>query len=140
MKNQDMDICRVVFSFVESYMKGSAEMKSPGQTTVINQINNYYYQPGKSRRDPVELNCAKSFSKRTISSMALEALVLEHARELPRSFSCRDFSYLSHDSFRKIVLVLKKRGKIIPVPPRTNPRFYVLAEKISDYPAHPEHV
>lgn len=139
-KDQGMDICRVLFGYIAAHMKGTAEVKTPGQTTVINQINNNYYQVEKSRREPLRLNCARAFNSRTISSMALEALVMVHARELPRSFSYRDFSYLSHDSFRKIVLRLKKKGKIIPLPQRTNPRFYALAERMNDYPALPDHI
>jgi len=58
---------------------------------------------------------------------------MEKVRDLNRSFSYRDFLELEHNSFRKIVLRLKKKGKIIALPQRTNPRYYVLAERLKDY-------
>lgn len=106
---------------------------TPGQ--VINQQfnNTFLYQVSKPRREPIQMNCAKSAFQRTITSSAFEAYVLEKAREISREFSYRDFLELNHNSFRRIVLRLKRKGKIIANPQRTNPRFYILAERLSDY-------
>lgn len=137
-KSQGMDICRVVFFYIQAHLTGTAEVKAPGLTINLQQNNTFSYEVQKSRREPYDLNCSPNFNQRTISSMAHEALVMEHARELPRSFSYRDFPYLSHNSFRKIVLRLRSKGKIVPLPHRTNPRYYVLAERLSDYATVPE--
>lgn len=114
--------------------KGSTTLATGTQIYNINQQNTFAYEPGKPRRQPLSLNCAKRQYSRTISSSAAEAYVMEKARDFNRSFSFRDFLELRHDSFRKIVSRLKKKGKIIPLPQRTNPRFFILAERLPDYP------
>lgn len=105
-----------------------------GQVTIIQQQNTFVYPVGKPRREPIRLNCSKPEFSGTISRAAFEAYLMEKARDLNRSFCFRDFAELKHNSFRKIILRLKRKGKIIPLPLRTNPRFYILAERIPDYP------
>jgi hypothetical protein len=62
-----------------------------------------------------------------------KAYVLNKARDLTREFSYRDFLELKHDAFRRIILHLRRKGKIVANPQRTIPRFYFLAERISEY-------
>ena len=45
----------------------------------------------------------------------------------------KSMPYRDSGSFRRIVLRLKRKGKIIANPIRSNPRFYYLAEKLADY-------
>ena len=139
-QDHGLDNCHLVLSWCDAHLKAMKGI--PSKTSIItpeqiiNQQNqfNLYYQVQKPRREPIQMNCAKPGFQRTINSMAYEAYVMERARALNRSFSFRDFMELGHNSFRKIILRLKKKGKIVPLPQRTNPRFYVLAERLEDYP------
>ena len=141
-ENHGVDICRVALSNIDAFMKGLEApairekeqlLTALGQIINIEQENTFVYSVEKPRRFPIALDCAKPEFAGTITRAAAEAYVMEKARELGRSFSYRDFLGLGHGSFRKIVLRLKKRGKVIPLPHRTNPRFYVLAENLQDY-------
>lgn len=145
-KDNGLDICRVTLDNVAAFMKsvegfsGLKGVSNPkqlttakGQVIIIQQQNSFVYSVEKPRREPIFMNWAKPKFARTISSIAAEAYVMEKARHLNRSFSYRDFLELEHNSFRKIVLRLKKKGKIIALPQRTNPRYYVLAERLKNY-------
>lgn len=144
-QDHGLDVCRVTLGQVDAFMAAvEAEVKTPGSTkkqlaTALGQIidieqtNTFIYSVEKPRRVPIALDCAKPEFSRTVTSRAAEAYVMEKARELGRSFSYRDFLELGHVSFRKIVLRLKKQGKVVPLPQRTNPRFYVLAEQLQEY-------
>ena len=50
--------------------------------------------------------------------------------DLTREFSYRDFLEIKHDAFRRIILRLRRKGKIVANPQRTVPRFYFLAERV----------
>jgi hypothetical protein len=136
VKNQGLDICRVTIGLGQAFMTGTDKALSvPGsqQTVNITMQNQFLYQVAKPRREPFSLSCVKTEYQRTFSSILFEAYVLEHARELNREFSFRDFLELKHDAFRRIVLRLKRKGKIVANPARTCPRFYFLPEKLHDY-------
>ena len=132
-----MDVCHLTLSLTDSFMRGvegAAQVRSAGQVVNIQQNNVFQYQVAKPRREPYELSCVRSEFQKTISSSLFEAYVLNKARELTREFSYRDFLELKHDAFRRIILRLKRKGKIVANPQRTMPRFYFLAERIGDYP------
>jgi hypothetical protein len=130
--DKGLDLCHVTLSLIKAYNNGSSQVNSGASVQNIQMNNTFLYAPGKPRREPQAI-CSDRDSSRTISRMAFDALVMERARGLDRSFSYRDFLYLSHDLFRKSVMRLKNQGKIIPIKPRTNPRFYCLSERIGDY-------
>ena len=122
-----MDVCHLTLSLTDSFMKGiggAAQVRDGGQVVNIQQNNVLQYQVSKPRREPYELSCVRSEFQRTISSVLFEAYVLNKARELTREFSYRDFLELKHDAFRRIILRLKRKGKIVANPQRTMPRFY----------------
>jgi hypothetical protein len=130
--DQGLDVCNVVLSLVKAYLDGSSQVNSAFSVQNIQMNNTFLYQVQKPRREPESI-CAKTGFSRTIRRMALDALVMEKARELNRPFSYRDFLYLSHDLFRKSVMRLKAQEKIVALEPRTIPRFYCIAERKSDY-------
>jgi hypothetical protein len=99
----------------------------------IQQNNVFQYQVSKPRREPYDLSCVRKEFQRTISSVLFEAYFLNEARDLTREFSYRDFLELKHDAFRRIVLRLKRKGKIEANPQRTVPQFYFLAERLAEY-------
>ena len=136
-KDNGMDVCHLTLSLTDSFMKGvegAAQVRSGGQVVNIQQNNVFQYQVSKPRREPYELSCVRSEFQRTISSVLFEAYVLNKAREMTREFSYRDFLELKHDAFRRIVLRLRRKGKIMANPQRTMPRFYILKERIGEYP------
>jgi len=110
--------------------KGSASVQGQVQTVNIQMNNQFLYQVPKPRREPYTLDCVKSEFRKTISSVLFEAYVLNKARELTREFSYRDFLELKHDAFRRTVLRLRRKGKIVANPQRTVPRFYFLVERM----------
>jgi hypothetical protein len=135
-KDNGMDVCHLTLSLTDSFMKGiegAAEVRNGKQIINIQQSNVFQYQVSKPRREPYDLSCVKKEYQRTFSSLLLEAYVLNKARELTREFSYRDFLELKHDAFRRIILRLKRKGKIMANPQRTVPRFYFLAEQVSEY-------
>jgi hypothetical protein len=134
-KDNGMDVCHLTLSLTDSFMKGiegAAQVHNSGQVVNIQQNNTFQYQVQKPRREPFSLDCVKPEYQRTISSVIFDAYVLNKAREITREFSYRDFLELKHDAFRRIVLRLKQKGKVVANPHRTLPRFYFLAERIEE--------
>ncbi len=135
-KNNGMDVCHLTLSLTDAFMRGvegASQVRNGGQVVNIQQNNVFQYRVSKPRREPYELSCVRSEFKKTISSVLFEAYVLNKAREMTREFSYRDFLELKHDAFRRIVLRLRRKGKIVANPQRTMPRFYILAERIGEY-------
>jgi hypothetical protein len=139
-----LDICRITLGLITAHKKAIDGLKDPtiisssAQPIIIQQQNTFLYPVQKPRREPIEMTCAKSAFQRTIRSSAFDAYVLEKAREIRREFSYRDFLELKHASFRRIVLRLRRKGKIIANPQRTNPRYYILAERLPEYQLSPK--
>ncbi len=134
-KDNGMDVCHLTLSLTDSFMKGiegAAEVRTAGQVVNIRQVNTFQYQVQKPRREPYSLDCVKEEYQRTFSSILFEAYVLNKAREMTREFSYRDFLELKHDAFRRIVLRLRRKGKVIANPQRTHPQFYFLTERINE--------
>ena len=135
-KDNGMDVCHVTLSLIDAFMKGTegaVEARNGKQVINIQQNNVFQYQVSKPRREPYDLSCVRRECRKTFSSLLFEAYVLNKARELTREFSYIDFSELKHDAFRRIILRLKLKGKIVANPQRTVPRFYFLAERVNEY-------
>lgn len=130
-----LDVCRVTIGMCEAFLKGEeiATIKTPKQVVNLQMNNQFLYQVQKPRRTPYSLNVIKPEFRRTFSSILFESYVLIRANELNRSFCFRDFLEIKHSSFRRIIIRLKRKGKIIAHPIRTNPRFYILVDRIKDY-------
>jgi hypothetical protein len=132
--------CYVVLSLCNAWMtalEGSGEINKIGTATQIINIqmqNSFVYNTQKRRRIPPTF-CTKQGNSRTITRRAWQAYILEEARELDRSFSFLDFPEIDHNYFRKHILELKNRNKILPLVPRSNPRFYILKEWLPRYPS-----
>jgi hypothetical protein len=92
----------------------------------------------KLRRERFKLDCSPNLPKCTICSRAFQAYIIEKARELNRSFSFKDYPEINHDLFRKLILMLKKSGRVLPMKLRTNPRFFILTEWKDRYPTMTE--
>jgi len=134
-KDNGMDVCHLTLSLTDSFMKGiegAAEVRDGKQVVNIQKNNVFQYQVSKPRREPYDLSCAKKEYQKTISSVLFEAYVLNKARDLTLEFSYRDFLKIKHDAFRRIILRLRRKGKIVANPQRTLPRFYFFAERISE--------
>jgi hypothetical protein len=135
-KDNGMDVCHLTLSLTDSFMKGiegAAQVRNGRQVVNIQQNNVFQYQVSKPRREPFSLDCVRPEFRRTFSSVLFEAYVLNKARDLTREFSYRDFLELKHAAFRRIILRLRRKGKIVANPQRTIPRFYFLAERINEY-------
>jgi hypothetical protein len=135
VKNQGLDICRVTIGLTNAFMagiKGAINLQGKEQVVNIQMNNQFLYQVKHPHRQPYSLNCVKPEFRRTFSSVLFEAYVLNKAREINREFSFRDFLELKHDAFRRIVIRLKRKGKIIANPERTIPRFYYLTERLKE--------
>lgn len=135
-KDNGIDVCHLTLSLTDSFMKGiedAAQVRNGKQVVNIRQNNVFQYQVAKPRREPYNLNCVKKEYQKTISSVLFEAYVLNKARDLTREFSYRDFLEIEHDAFRRIILRLRRKGKIVANPQRTLPRFYFLAERVNEY-------
>lgn len=133
-KSNGLDVCNVTLSLVDAFMtgmEGTQQIKSSQQVVNLQMNNQFLYQVSKPKQEPFTLNCVKQEFRRTFGSIVFEAYVLEKARDLNREFSFRDFIELKHDAFRRIVLRLKRKGKIIANPQRTIPRFYILSERLT---------
>ena len=133
VKGQGLDVCRVTISLTNGFMagvKGAQQVLGKQQIVNIQQNNQFLYQVKHAHREPYSLNCVKPEFRRTFSSVLFEAYVLNKAREMNREFCFRDFLELKHDAFRRIVIRLKCKGKIMANPERTIPRFYVLVESV----------
>ena len=139
-KARGLDICFVVLSlcgaWLEALKKGqsSCQINADSQIIFLNQTNTFNYNVQKPRRERFQKDCSKNLQKCTICSMAFRAYILEKARDLDRAFSFMDFTEINHDLFRKMILELKKRQKILALEPRTNPQFYILPEWKDRYP------
>jgi hypothetical protein len=135
-KDNGMEVCHLTLSLTDAFMKGvegAARVRNGKQVVNIQQNNVFQYQVSKPRREPYDLSCVKMEYQKTISSVLFEAYVLNKARDITREFSYRDFLELKHGAFRRIILRLRRKGKIVANPQRTVPRFYFLAERINDY-------
>lgn len=127
-----LDICHINICLIRSWNKalgGKSEMETI--TTPLNVINlqmqnTFVYQPQRPRREPSpSLISSKKLFARTVSSIAAELYLLWKVSGLNRSFSYLDLSELPSNYTRKLILRLKRKGLIKPLPPRTRPRFYV---------------
>ena len=128
-KDNGMDVCHLTLSLTDAFMKGvegAAQVQTSKQVVNIQQNNVFQYQVQKPRREPYDLSCAREEFQRTISSVLFEAYVLNKARDLTREFSYRDFLELKHEAFRKIVLRLKRKHKVVANSQRSVPQFYSL--------------
>ena len=135
-KDNGTDVCHLTLSLTDSFMKGiegAAEVRNGKQVINIQQNNVFQYQVSKPRREIYDLSCVKKKYQKTISSVLFEAYVLNKARDLTREFSYRDFLEIKHDAFRRIILRLRHKGKVVANPQRTLPRFYFLAERVNEY-------
>ena len=135
-KDNGMDVCHLTLSLTDSFMKsieGAAQVLNDKQVVNIQQNNIFQYQVSRPRREPYDLSCVKEEYQKTISSVLFEAYVLNKARDIAREFSYRDFLEIKHDAFRRIILRLRRKGKIVANPQRTVPRFYFLAERVNEY-------
>jgi len=147
VKDSGLDICYVALSLFQAWLKAvksveTATFRIGSPITIINlqQENHFEYIVAKPRRLPLPSFCTSKRMSGTLRSRALQAYICEKARELNRSFSFFDFPELGHSLFRKLVLELRKRGKILPLEPRTNPRLYALSDQIFDYPSMQENI
>jgi hypothetical protein len=135
-KDNGMDVCHVTLSLIDAFMKGTegtVQVCTGKQVINIQQNNVFQYQVSKPRREPYDLSCVRREYQKTFSSVLFEAYVLNKARDLTREFSYRDFLELRHDAFRRIVMRLRRKGKIVANPQRTVPQFYFLAERLNEY-------
>jgi hypothetical protein len=139
-KNIGLDVCFVVLSvckgLLTAFAKGNDVSNiSPGRQLIfVCQKNDFNYNVAKPRRERFLMDCSRILPKCTICSMAFQAYIIEKARDLDRSFSFKDFPEINHELFRKLILLLKKSGKVHPLNSRTNPRFFILKEWIDRYP------
>jgi hypothetical protein len=137
VKHDGLDACRVLLGFEDAYLAskkgqpGNSQFQTPNGITNIVMNNTFQYQVLKPRREPYSLDCVKPEFRRTFSSILFEAYVLEKASHIGMEFSFRDFLELDHSSFRRIVARLRKKGKVVANPSRTNPRFYYLTSKLT---------
>lgn len=138
VKDMGLDVCRVTLQLTRAFKQGVKEanraVQIQGSQQVINvqMTNHFNYVVQKPRREPYDLSCVKPEFRKTFSSLLYEAYVLEKARELKRPFCFRDFLELKHDAFRRIVLRLTRKGKIVKFPSRCCPQFYMLAEWLNE--------
>lgn len=139
VQEDGLDVCRVLLGFEDSWLAarhGTNEIvKLQGMDKVINiqQNNVFQYQVTHPHREPYSLDCVKPEFRRTFSSLLFEAYVLNKARQIKGGFSFRDFLELKYESFRRIIVRLRRKRLIMANPERTIPRFYFLAEQIEEY-------
>jgi hypothetical protein len=134
-KDNGLDVCHLTLSLTDAFMKGNeaAALVNTGKQVINIQKNNVFqYQVQKPRRQPYSLDCVKPEYQRTFSSVLFEAYVLNRAREITREFIYRDFLELKHEAFRRIVLRLRQKGKVIANPQKTHPQFYFLTERLDE--------
>lgn len=140
VRSQGLDVCFMVLNLCQGWLKSLESANATHQTVTPTQIinlqqqNTFVYSVQIPKRKPFEIICSHKASIRTLWSLAFQAYVTEKARDIERSFCYRDFAELGHDFFRKCALKLKNRGKILPLRPRTSPRFYILKDWASSYP------
>lgn len=132
--------CRPLIAFIRAFrtgMEGLARAKPEvfNAFPVIVQLkqqNTFVYSVEKPRRTPdLSSYLRNNFVTATTGRRMAEAYVLEKAQWLftrgQKTFCFRDYMELKHGTFRKLVLSLKKRDELIPLDPRTCPRFYMLS-------------
>jgi len=129
-----LDVCHVTLSLIRAYNDGSSQVNNGASVQNIQMNNTFVYSPQKPRREPFSI-CAKKDYSVTITRAAFDYYILGKAREIPESFSYRDFLELDHALFRKSVSRLRRQRKIIALEPRSNPRYYILSERANDYPS-----
>lgn len=141
-KTQGLDICHVNIGLIRAWNKAVEGNLDPETITsspnVVNvqMQNTFVYQPQRPRREPnPPIISSKNLFSGTITGLALEAYVTEKTRELNRSVSFRDFMELDANLFRKTILRLRRKGKLLPLEPRSRPRFYILPEWCDKYPS-----
>jgi hypothetical protein len=143
-KSLGLDNCFVALTLFKAWLKARkdtisvSQINTASQIILIYQTNEFNYNVNKPRRERFQLDCSQNLSKCTICSKAFQAYIIEKVRELKRSFSFKDFPEINHDLFRKLILELKKLGKVLPLKDRTNPRFFILAEWKDRYPTMTE--
>lgn len=76
------------------------------------------------------MSCVKPEFRRSISSIAQEAYVMDRARRLGGEFSFHDFRELEYGQFRRIVRRLRQKGRIITYPQRSVPQMYLVADNL----------
>jgi len=129
---QGVNICHVAISLFKAWnnaiegIHGAETVTTPLNVINIQMQNNFVYQPQRPRRipNPSLISSKKPFA-RTITSKAAELYFLWKVSGLNRSFSYLALSELPPNYTRKLILRLKRKGLIKPLPPRTRPRFYV---------------
>ncbi len=144
-KDNGQDVCRVTLNGVAAFMAavdGAKEsvksmgsnptVTSKGQVIHIEQQNTFVYQVAKPRREPFDGNCVKPEFRRSITSLALDAYIMDRARRLGGEFSFHDFRELDYELFRRIVVRLKAKGRIITYPQRSVPQIYIIAENLTE--------
>jgi hypothetical protein len=125
-----LDICYVALSLCRIWLEekrsedSAFELKSK-QIVFLTQTNNFNYNVQRPRRVP---DCSKNYSKCTICSKAFSAYILITAKDLDREFCFRDFPELEHGYFRKLILQLRQKGKVLAMHPRALPAFYILPD------------
>jgi hypothetical protein len=135
-----LDICFVVLNLCRAWLKAQKDAESiytvsgMRQIVFLTQTNNFNYNVAKPRPERFRANCSKEYPKCTICSKAFGAYVLVTAKAIDREFCFRDFPELNHDYFRKIILQLKREGKLLAMKPRALPGFYILPEWKDRYP------
>ena len=143
-KSLGLDNCFVALTLFKAWVKARkdtisvSQINTASQIILIYQTNAFNYNVEKPRREGFLMDCSPNLPKCTICSKAFQAYIIEEARELGRSFSFKDFPEINHELFRKLILELKKRGKVLPLKARTNPRFFILAEWKDRYPTMTE--
>ena len=142
-KDNGQDVCRVTLDQIAAFMAGvdganqagsgsSPVVTSSGQVINIMQQNTFVYQVSKPRREPFDLSCVKPEFRRSISSLAQDAYVMDRARRLGGEFSFHDFRELEYDLFRRIVVRLRRKGRIITYPQRSVPQIYIVSENLTE--------
>jgi hypothetical protein len=144
VKNLGLDNCFVALTLFKAWLKARkntisvSQINTASQIILIYQTNAFNYNVEKPRRERFQPDCSPNLPKCTICSKAFQAYIIEKARELNRSFSFKDYPEINHDLFRKLILELKKRGKVLPLSSRTNPRFFILTGWKDRYPSMTE--
>lgn len=143
-KASGLDICFVVLSLCRAWLESQKDVSSINQLNTTSQIiyitqkNTFNYNVQRPRREKFQMNCAKNERKCTLCSRAFEAYIIVIARELDREFCFRDFPEIGHDFFRKLILHLRGKSKVIAMKPRALPQFYILSEWKNRYPSMTE--
>lgn len=140
---QRLDICHVVISLVKAWsnsVEGMTKVETIATPTSVINIqmqNSFVYQPQRPRRavNPPIISSKRPFA-RTITSKAAELYFLWKVSSLNRSFSYLDLSELPSNYTRKLILRLKRKDLIRPIPPRTRPRFYIPTVKLIIKPSN----